>query len=261
MTDLLLFRYALRDQLRLRKLVATLFLMALPPAIALLWRSTDGGATHYEPAVAYNLLAGTFIFGFTLVILAIIFATGAVSQELEGRTIVYLLTRPVPRWRILLAKFLASLLVIIVTVAVSSLALALVTFGPQRLGESRLSRDLAVLPLGALAYASLFLCIATMVRWALVLGLIYAFGWESWAPNLPGDFAKLSLMAYLRVLAPHPQPLSGTQNFQELFASLNPQAISTTMAWVVLGLVAFAGLAGAVVVFSEKQYVPREDAE
>ena len=74
------------------------------------------------------------------------------------------------------------------------------------LREARLLRDLAILPIGALAYGSLFVFLATFIRWALLLGLLFAFGWESWVPSLPGDFARISLMAYLRALAPHPQP-------------------------------------------------------
>ena len=95
----------------------------------------------------------------------------------------------------------------------------------------------------------------------LLLGLLFAFGWESWVPSLPGDFSKVSLMAYLRVLAPHPQPksLSGGE-LQDVLASLNPQSISHGLAWVVLSCVIFAALAGAIVVFSEREYAPREDA-
>ncbi len=52
----------------------------------------------------------------------------------------------------------------------------------------------------------------------LLLGLLFAFGWEWWVPNIPGDFAKLSLMAYIRVLAPHPQPLSQMRDLERLFS-------------------------------------------
>jgi ABC-2 type transport system permease protein len=261
MSDFLLFRTALRDLLRLRRLLASLVLLILPTGVALLWRARARGPADYDPLVAYNLLSASLVFGFTLVILSVIFATSAVSQDLEQRTIMYLLTRPVPRWRILLAKFAASLLVIILVVWLSTIVLALVTLGPSRMGESRLMRDLQILPLGALAYGSLSLFLGALIRWALVLGLLFAFGWESWVPSLPGDFAKLSLMAYVRVLAPHPQPLTQMTGLQELISQFNPQSISSTMAWIVLGLATFAGLAGAVVVFSERQYVPREDAE
>jgi ABC-2 type transport system permease protein len=258
-TDLLLFRTTLREQMRIGRLLTTGLLVALPPMLAFVWHLVR--RRDFDPTVAYNTLSGGIVFGFTLVILAVIFSTGAVSQDLERQTIVYLLTRPVPRWRILLAKFAASLVFIIATVWLSSAALALVAYGPARLSEARLLRDLAILPIGALAYGSLFLFLATFIRWALLLGLLFAFGWESWVPSLPGDFSKVSLMAYLRVLAPHPQPksLSGGE-LQDVLASLNPQSISHALAWVVLSCVTFAALAGAIVVFSEREYAPREDA-
>jgi ABC-2 type transport system permease protein len=258
MTDILLFRTALRDQMRVGRLMWTALLVVLPPLLALIWRMVS--RKEFDPAIAYNTLCGGLVFGFTLTILSVIFATSAVSQDLEGRTIVYLLTRPVPRWRILLAKFMASLVVIVASVWLSSAALALVAYGPGRVGEARLLRDLAILPIGALAYGSLFLFLATFVRWALLFGLLFAFGWESWVPSLPGDFAKVSLMAYLRALAPHPQPKGLSGDAQEFLSAFNPQSISHTLAWIVLGCLMFAGLAGAIVVFSEREYAPREDA-
>lgn len=259
MSDILLFRNALRDQLRLRKLLISGLLIALPPGMAAAWRSSWG--ERFEPAVAYDTLTVMLVFGFTLVILSVIFATGIISQELEEKTIVYLLTRPVPRWRILLAKFLASLVVVVVTCWISALAVALVAFGPGRLVESRLARDVAVLPVGALAYGGLFLFLATFVRRPLIFGLLYALGWESWVPNLGANFQKLSMMSYVRVLAPHPQRRSGDADVASLFRSFSPAEITPTVAWVVLGCVVFAALAGAMVIFSEKEYAPREDAE
>ncbi len=260
MIDFALFRHAVREQLRVRKLVATILLVALPGILAFIWRSTAGG--RFRPEIAYDTLAVLLVFGFTLVILAVIYATGTVSQELEDRTIVYLLTRPVPRWRILLAKFLAALAVIVATCWLSATALALVAYGPSEVWKSHLRTDLQILPVGAFAYGTVFLLLATFTKRPLIFGLLYAFGWESWVPNLSGNFQKLSLMAYLRVLAPHPaQQESGGNELTRLFQLLNPASITTTIAWIVLGCVTFAALAGALVIFSEREYAPKEDAE
>jgi ABC-2 type transport system permease protein len=102
--DLFLLRTALRDVLRPKRLTAAILLVLLPAAIALLWRGLVP-AKQFAPGDAYNSLAASLVFGFILTILSVIYGTGVVSQEMEQRTIVYLLTRPVPRWRILLAKF------------------------------------------------------------------------------------------------------------------------------------------------------------
>jgi hypothetical protein len=113
---------------------------------------------------------------------------------------------------------------------------------------------------GALAYSSLFLLLATLVSRPLIFGLLFAFGWETWVPNLPGDFGKVSLMAYLRVLAPHPQPQSDTMDIGSLSSMLNPSTITAHLAWGVLVSVIVACLAASLMVFSYKEYAPR-DAE
>lgn len=257
MSDLYLFRTALRDLLRPKKLITALALIALPTLIAALWRA---GAHAFDPETAYNTLAAGLVFGFLLVILAVVFGTGVLTQEIEQKTIVYLLTRPVPRWRILLAKFGAAVTAITLTVWLAALAVALVAFGPGGLGRSRLGQDLPILLIGALAYGALFLLLATLLNRPLMYGLFFAFGWESWVPNMPGSFGKLSLMAYLRVLAPHPQPQRAGMDVNELLQAFAPkETITSTLSWTVLACVILAALATALFIFSTNEYVPRDD--
>jgi len=253
--DLFLLRNALRDAFRPKRLTAAVLLALLPAAIGLLWRSvaTKG---NFAPADAYNSLAASLIFGFILTILSVIYGTGVISQELEQRTIVYLLTRPVPRWRILLAKFVGSVIAISATVCISALLLALVVYGPGELGAGQLGRDLRILPVGALAYGSLFLFLATFLPRPLTWGLLFVFGWESWVPNLPGSFARLSIMTHLRALAPHP----GSAKTAQFLDDFNPDIVRW-QAWAVLGGVIFLALLFAIIVFSTKEYAPREDVE
>jgi len=47
---------------------------------------------------------------------------------------------------------------------------------------------------------------------------------------MPGSFQKISLMTYLRVLAPHPNPETDRVDLSQMFALLSPQTISTTLA-------------------------------
>ena len=99
MIDFYLFKTALRDLTRPKRLIAALILISIPTALAMLlkWRLTVRG--EFYPQAVYNTFAPFIVFGFIVVILSVIFATGVVSQEVEQKTIVYLLTRPVPRWR------------------------------------------------------------------------------------------------------------------------------------------------------------------
>jgi len=252
--DLFLLRTALRDVVRPRRLTTAIVLALLPSAIGLLWR-TLANKNDFVPGDAYNALAASLIFGFILTILSVIYGTGVVSQEIEQRTIVYLLTRPVPRWRILLAKFVGSTLAITLTVWISAVLLAVAVYGPGRAFSGPLARDLRILPIGALAYGSVFLLLATLLPRPLTFGLLFAFGWEALVPSLPGSFGRLSIMSHLRALAPH--IASEKSSFLDLFDT----DIRPWQAWLVLGLVISIALLAALVAFSTREYAPREDTE
>lgn len=382
MTDLYLFGSALRDLTRARRLAITAGLVILPAAVALALRLAARG--RFDGAIAYNALASLLVFGFLLVILSVVFSTGAIGQEMEQKTIVYLLTRPVPRWRILLARFAAATLLIVATGWLALLLLAAATYSPRsettpgrvrattvrdygslatrlrdasdpvseyvrnelspeandlldaydgetppsrelrtaiwrgldrlvrsgaplyneerfsmvtldqevralaarrptgpaaaRLNRllleaaypeeivqsrgalSRLPRDILVLPVGALAYGSVFLLLATLFSRSLIGGLLFAFGWESWVPLMRGKFQLLSIMTYLRVLAPHPKPEAASVDITQILSLLTPEVVSARAAWAVLASVIVLGLAASLLSFSVREYVPRDDA-
>src|SRR5690348_11609469 len=107
MSDLYLFKNTLRDMARPGKLAAAGLLVGLSLLIAVLLRA-NAKVGEYNPAEAYNTVSALLVFGFMLVILSVVFSTGIIVQEIEQKTIPYLLTRPMPRWRILFAKYLGA---------------------------------------------------------------------------------------------------------------------------------------------------------
>jgi ABC-2 type transport system permease protein len=257
MGELFLLRNSLRDLLRPKTLALAGGMVALPALTVMLMKATQGGT--FEPETAYNIVSGLLIFGFLLVMLCVVFGSGVITAETEGKTIVYLLTRPVPRWRIALVKFTAACGAVLLTVWLSTLLLGLTAYGPGGLGKSPLGRDMTILPVGVLAYGALALLLGALFTRPLIVGLLYAFFWESWVPNLPGEFEKLSVMAYLRALAPHPEPEAETRGIAELLKSAASSTITPTMAWWVLSLVIVIGLGLALLLFSTREYVPRDD--
>jgi ABC-2 type transport system permease protein len=267
MTDLLLMRSALREALRPKRLIIAALLVLLPPLIGLLWRVLSD-ASDFVPGDVYDSLVSGLVFSFTLAILSVVYGTGVVSQEIEQRTIVYLLTRPLPRWRILLAKFAVSLLVVAGVTMLSTFLTALTVYGPAKFGEAGIFPDLKALAVGSLAYGSLFLLLGAAIPRPLTYGLLFVFGWETWVPKLPGSFAKISIMSYLRALAsrevtPDPSqaaPSDGS-NFLMSFASAPQVEIGMRVSWITLLAVSAVALLTAMIVFSRREYVPREDAE
>jgi len=256
--DLCIFRAALRDLAKPKRLIIAALLICVPVGIALLIRFKRGD--RFEPLPVYNTLTPVFVFGFILVILSVVFATGAISQEVEQKTIVYLLTRPIARWRLLLAKFAAAVIVATATSWVALTCLALAVLGPGKILHSQYTHDLSIIPVGALAYGAVFLLLSTVINRPLLWGLLYAFGIETWTSYVPG-LQKVSLMYYLHVLAPHRQIERQSVNPQELVNALSPVAVSVPISWGVLIFAIFASLLMALLIFSNNEYVPREDAD
>jgi ABC-2 type transport system permease protein len=258
-SDFYLMRNAWRDVTRPKRLVTAAILVALPALIAVFVRFV--APSNIDSQQIYNMLMSNIVFGFLLAILAVIFGTGVISSEIEQKTIVYLLTRPVPRWRIVMAKFVVAIAAIAVTLCLATFALAMATVGPGGLVQAHFIRDMAILAIGSLAYGALFLLLATIVNRPLLWGLLYAFGIETWAPLLPGKFQLVSLMAYLRTLAPHAKTEDDFVDVQKMMQSIIPDTISRGLAWsVIIGVILIATTM-ALVIFSKNEYVPREDAE
>lgn len=255
MSDLYLFRNTFRDLIRPGKLTAAALMIAVVLLLAVLMRASAKPG-EFNPTQTYNTISGVFIFGFVLVILAVVFATGVIVQEIEQKTIPYLLTRPIPRWRILGAKYLAATAAVTATAWIADILAAAYLFGPAKLGATRLGQDMLILLVGAFAYSGLFVLLAALISRPLLVGLIYAFGYESWVPYLPGDWHKLSLMAYLHALAPHLDSGDAGAGAQ----ALAPANIPLWAAWtIVLGVIG-CGVVGAAIAFSVREYTPREES-
>ncbi len=71
-----------------------LLLAALPVLMALLVRLADGRPRARRP------ILDTLLIRTVLPLVALVFGTAALGSELEDGTAVYLMVKPVPRWRI-----------------------------------------------------------------------------------------------------------------------------------------------------------------
>lgn len=110
-----------------------------------------------------------------LPLVTVIVGTAAVGSELDDGTIVYLLAKPVPRWLIVLVKFVVAWLVSSLLVAVPILIGGLVGSG----GDAAVGIGYAMASVvGALEYTAVFLALSLVTSRALVVGLAYVVIWE-----------------------------------------------------------------------------------
>lgn len=189
----------------------------------------DWAFTHFTRSVPL----GAFV-GFVLPLFTLAFASGALGTERESRSLVWLLTRPLPRPAIYLATFLGALpwCLLFGVGGFAALCLAggdlgreaFATFWPAAVG-------------GTVAFAALFHLVGATFRRPVVVGLVYVFFFEALVALLPGSLKLLSLSFYARSLIYNEAVNAGYPG-----AMLEvPEAVSAATAWAVLAA-ATAGL-------------------
>jgi ABC-2 type transport system permease protein len=248
-----IFSQAIREYTRFRRLVIWLLLGALCFAMAHYWGALSHGAT---PAESYASVSSVLVFHI-LALASAIFTTAIVSQEVEGRTIVYLLTRPVPRWQLLIVRFAASVIVVACLGFVMIYWTSLGAFGLK--SNPLLFNDLKAVALGALGYGGLFLLVSLVVNRAMIYCLLFSFGWETSVPSLQGDLYHLSINTYIQAVAQHPVNAAS----RSLSAAGGDNANSVTALTGALTLTAVAVVTVLISCwwFTHFEFVPREDAE
>ncbi len=98
----------------------------------------------------------------------------------------------------------------------------------QQIGASfgMLLTDLGLLALGLAAYGGLFALIGAVMKRPLIVGLVFAFGWEQFALIMPGYMRRFTLMYYVQSLVPHAMPAEGVTSLLQSFFTSTPSALT-----------------------------------
>jgi len=206
-----------------------------------------------EGIYIFSNMIMVFYLQFLILILALFFGTSVCSEELEGKTLTYLTTRPVPKSSIILGKYAAytslALLMTVIGVVFSFLILNvndLLDFSIYKI----LFRDVAVLCLGIICYTSFFTFIGTFLKKSIMFGLIFSFGWENVIQYFPGSTQRFAIVHYLKSLLPAASPGG---RFSFLLFRLEPTAPAVAVGMLFLITAVFITL--ACFIFSVKEYI------
>ena len=143
--------------------------------------------------VAYSLVDG---YGLSLLVpvVALVFSSAALGDLAEDGTLVYLWLRPLPRWRLAMAAFAASL-ALTIPIAVVPLVLAAAATGA---GWKLVAASAVGGLLAATAYSAVFCGLGLRVRRALAWGLAYLLIWEQAVARVSHGAARASLFVNAR---------------------------------------------------------------
>ncbi len=193
---------------------------------------------------------------FMVPVLGVFYGTALIADEVDDKTLTYLFVRPIPRGAVIIGKYLAYLVttVLVVLPSVVILYLLVVPLGNGSLAASfpALLKDLGLLALGLAAYGALFTLIGARLKHPLVIGLVFAFGWEQIALMLPGYLRRITLAFYLQALVPHAMPMEGAGDVLKAFFTDVPTPLAAT-GWLIIFIAVFLALAAWTV--ERREYV------
>jgi ABC-2 type transport system permease protein len=169
--------------------------------------------------------------GVLLPLVAVVVGTAAIGSELDDGTIVYLLARPAPRWRIVLVKLLVAWAVVALLVAPATLVAGLIGQDDPALAIGFATAAVV----GALEYTAIFVALSLITSRALIIGLAYVVIWEGVVAGLFGGTRTFSVRQHALAVA---EALGG-----ENAAGIAELAIGVAVGAVVVVTVGAAALA------------------
>lgn len=167
--------------------------------------------------------------GFLMPLFSLSFGTAALGHEREGRSLVWLMTRPLPRSAIYLAKFLG---VLPWCLALTLGGFAALCLAGGDTGHQAFALYAPGVFVGTLTFTALFHLFGALFPRPAIVALVYAFFFETMLSELPipGTLKRLSINYYTRCLL---YSAAETQNVptetSSLFVPVSPQT-----AWIVL---------------------------
>lgn len=187
---LTMLRLSLRQIAGSRRIFVALAIAALPMIAAIVFRVTSDQS---EAAAFIDVMTTGLLASPLLPLVAVVIGTAAFGNERNDRTLGYLVLTPMPRRSIALAKHLAVVISVAVTLAVAAAGTVLIAGGDSR----QLIGTVVGMLIGAIAYGTLFTWLGLASNHALVIGLIYIFVWETLLAGFVAGLATLSVRAYV----------------------------------------------------------------
>ncbi len=190
---LVIFQLSLRQLLGRRRSILMALFGLIPSFVAVAVRLSDPQG-YIPQRFSAGLLDGLVITTL-LPLAALVFATSAVGGEIEDSTFVYILSKPIPRWRVIAAKLAAAWVATALLIGAATLAAGLIALvGHQQQGIVSGFTIAAVA--GSLTYCAVFVLLSLVTSRALITGLIYVFFWEGVVTSLFTGTKYLSIRQY-----------------------------------------------------------------
>jgi ABC-2 type transport system permease protein len=200
-----------RGLLGRRRTILMVLLAGAPIALGLLIR-LGGSRPNALPTALEGLVVSS-----VLPLVALVFGTAALGSELDDGTGVHILTKPIPRWTIVVPKVavaggLTALLLFPATILAGIL---IGGSGGRQIGLT-FAFAIAVL-VGSFVYSAIFVALSAATSRGLVIGLAYSLLWEGLLSGALKGTQLFSVREYIRGMA---STLAPTESIVSVVGSL-----------------------------------------
>jgi ABC-type transport system involved in multi-copper enzyme maturation permease subunit len=192
-------------------------------------------------AMIFGMIMWLLYIRFIVPVLGVFYGTALRADEIDDKTITYLFTRPIPRGAVLLGKYLAYLActILLILPSVVLVYFLIVPLGGGSIGAAfpSLLADLGMLAAGLVGYGAVFAFVGARLKRPLIIGLVFALGWEPGVLLFPGYLKRLTVAYYLQALVPHAMPDDSTLGMLlQVFREVPSVAVSLLSLAVITGL-------------------------
>ena len=261
---------AMRRYAGTRFMLTAVLLAALPLLLIVIMtvsmRLRQHVPTPAEQDQIFQFLLRTMYLHFVVFFVAIHNGFAIARQDLDDRTLHYILLQPIPRWAVVVSRVIAFAVIsgalilgsVWLTYAIWKIGLA----GPgglvrDLLGESRglvrLLRESGVLMLAMIGYGAIGMLVGSIFKSAVPVAMVWL--WEGLLAFLPQALKELTLAHYLQSLLPG--ALTGQRRLLELLG----EPAGTLQSILVIAIVAGAALAMTILVFHFRECVYAEEQQ
>lgn len=191
-------------------------------------------------------LMNGLIVSFMVPVMTMIYGSTIIRDDIENKSITQIITSPIDRILSYTGYYLATVICLNFVLILTTTAGFVSFFGPLGIDGASLSIYTSIMALvfiGTLVYTALFMLVSVITSKSVYFGLFYAFIWEGFVGNLPGNIQKVAISHYLKSIGSRWIENLSMENASGLISSL--YAISVL--FVILLLLGF-------LFFKEKEF-------
>jgi ABC-type transport system involved in multi-copper enzyme maturation permease subunit len=140
---------------------------------------------------------------FFILFFPLLYSGSLFTEEIEKRTITYIMIKPLKRFEFVLFKYIGMVIGLFLLFIPAVTVAFLVAMARPGLGQAITHLEvlgwmLFVILLGLMTYGAIYTLLSVLTKHPLIFGLLFAFIWEVFVVNIGGSVKRMTIMFYLR---------------------------------------------------------------